>query len=201
MLSTVRTTMSQMRISFLWDVAVHHWVSSSWPFWTNLSTLKGDNTMFLQNSGYHVHGGALSYLRRMQSSTTLLWKCQHSQCHTYLRTSVSHTTALSQMWEVHHKLSDTYNVTNKTIFKKLWFSQWFYWRIQYFVMWFCVIKRAAKDSSATLFRVQVTLNMEALPSFKMPGTTSQTTQHHISEYCHLQDCLHSPSLSLNKRRN
>ena len=40
-------------------------------------------------------------------------------------------------------------------------------------MWCCVIKRAAKDSNASIFRVQVTLNMEALPSSKTPGITSQ----------------------------
>lgn len=95
-------------------------------FWTNLSTIKGNSTIFLQNAGYHWHSHALSYLRRMQSLTTLLWKYQYSQCHTHLRTSMSHTTALSQMiWEVHHKLPDTYSVRNKTIFKKLWFSQRF----------------------------------------------------------------------------
>jgi hypothetical protein len=134
-------------------------------FWTNLSTLEGDSTMLLQNAGYHIHGDALSYLRRMQTSPTLLWKCQHSQCHTYLRISMSHTAALSQMWEVEHKLPDTYNVLNKTIFRKLWFSQQCYWRMQSFVMWCCVIKQTAKGGSASKFRVQVTLNMEALPSF------------------------------------
>ena len=135
--------------------------------------------MFLQNAGYHSHGDALSYLRRMQSLPTLLWKCQHSQCHTHLRTSMPHTTALSQMWEGHHKLPDTYDVLNKTFFKKLWFSQKCYWRIQSFVMWYCVIKQTAKNSIASISRVQVTLNVEALPSFKMPGTTGQkkTTSH------------------------
>lgn len=171
-------------------------------FLTTFSTLKGNGTMFLQNAWYHLHSDALSYLKRMQSSATLLWKCQHLLCHTYLRTSMSHTTALSQMmWEVHHKLPDTYNVINKTIFKKLWFSQRCYWWIQYFVMWCCVIKEVVKHSSATMSRVQVTLNVEALLSFEKPGTTRQKTQHHISEYRHLQECLHSPSLSLNRRRN
>ena len=52
-------------------------------------------------------------------------------------------------------------------------------------MWYCVIKQAVKDSNTTMFRVQVTLNMETLPSFEMTGTTSQKAQHHISEYRHL----------------
>jgi len=60
-------------------------------FWTTLSTLKGNSTMFLQNSGCHLQGDALSYLRRMQFSTTLLWKHQHfTMSHIFVNFNVTH---------------------------------------------------------------------------------------------------------------
>jgi hypothetical protein len=40
MLWTVRITMSHMRISFLWDVAPHQWVSSPWSFEQTSQPLK-----------------------------------------------------------------------------------------------------------------------------------------------------------------